>query len=127
MKIAPKTQPPNGYSLIELTAALSIFGFGVIGAMELFAVSTQATTTSLNYTQAIFLAEGVLEETIAEGSFIDSTNNGAFGNNYPNHAWETTIEETNQLGLFTIQATVKWAEKGKQKQYTLTTLAADQF
>ena len=77
--------------------------------------------------QAVFLAEGILEEQIAEGSYIDSTDNGAFSANYPRHSWEITIEETRQLGLYTIEAVVKWEEKGKEKQYTLTTLAAERF
>ena len=125
MNISRTVSSSGGFSLIELAAALSIFGFGVMGAMELFALSTQATTTSLNYTQAVFLAEGILEETIGEGSFIDSTDSGQFSSKYPNHRWETTIEETRQLGLYTISAVVKWSEMGKEKQFALTTLVAE--
>jgi Tfp pilus assembly protein PilV len=111
--------------LVELTAAMTIFGFGVMGAMELFMVSTQATTTSLYYTQAVYLAEGILEETIANEPLLAGTDNGSFSSKYPGHRWTTAIEETRRLGLYTVTATVTWTEKGKEKEFVLTTLVSE--
>ena len=76
----PACRPGSGgFSLIELMAALTIFGVVVLGTLELFTVCLQSTSASVGYTQAMLLAQGQLEETIAEGYVIAGTDGGDFG------------------------------------------------
>ena len=115
----------QGYSLIELLAALTIFGLGVLGSMELFAVCLQSTSASLGYTQAALLAQGRIEEIIAEENTATGTDSGDFGDDFPGHSWETHIENTHQDGLISVEVVVTWTERGRDKAYRLTTLVAE--
>ncbi len=117
----------KGYSLVEMLAALAIFGAGVLAAMELFAVCLQSTSDSLDYTRAVFLAQSLVEETIAEGASFTTSDSGNFGGNFPRHSWELEIEETDSPGLMMVHAVVTWTERGIEKQYELTTLVADRI
>ena len=124
MKARRHTQ---GYSLVELVAATAIFGMGVLGAMELFTTCLQSTSASLGYTQAVLLAQAVLEEAIAGGDVMAGTDSGDFGSDYPRHTWELEVEDTDQYGLMEVRVVVAWNERGREKAYTLTTLVAERI
>jgi len=115
----------EGYSLVEMIAALTIFSLGVLGTMEVFTTCLRSTSSSLGYTQAVFLAQQVLEETIAEGTLYPGDDSGDFGDDYPQHSWTCEIEETDQTGLMEVRVAVTWTERGREKEYALTTLVAD--
>ena len=115
----------GGFSLIELVASLAIFSIGVLACVELYTVSFRTTSDSLDYTQAVFLAEGLLEETMMGDYLTASTDSGAFGGGYPRHFWELEIEETDQEGLLKIRLVVTWTARDVEKKYELTTLHAD--
>ena len=114
----------GGFSLIELMAALTIFGVGVLGTLELFSVCLQSTSASVGYTQAMFLAQSQLEANIAEDQMTEGTDSGDFGSGYPRHVWELDVEQTDQTGLTRVRIVVTWDERGREKQYALTTLVA---
>ncbi|MBI5093047.1 MAG: prepilin-type N-terminal cleavage/methylation domain-containing protein [Candidatus Hydrogenedentes bacterium] len=116
-----------GYSLLELVLAVAIFSVGVVAVLELFAACLRSSSVSLGYTQAVFLAQELLEEEIADGGFTDTTDSGGFGDNYPSHSWSYDAEETDQEGLYQLRVVVSWTERGKTKEYELTTLAADRM
>ena len=114
-----------GFSLIELVAAMAIFSMGVLACLELYSVSLQSAGDTRLYTQAVFLAQGILEETMADGYLIAGSDSGDFGTNYPQHTWETEIADTEQLGLSEVTATVIWTVRGRERRYTLVSLYAD--
>lgn len=115
----------RGYSLLELVLAISIFSVGVVGAMELFGGGLRSSAASSDYTQAVFLAQGLVEGTLAEGFFTADSDSGDFGADHPKHSWTLDVEETDTEGLYAVTATVTWQEAGVDKAYTLTTLAAE--
>ncbi len=115
----------NGFSLVEMLAALTIFSLGVLGTMEVFTACLRSTSASLGYTRAAHLAQGLLEETIAEGDFTFVSDSGTFGLGYPRHSWTREIAETEELGLYQVEVEVAWTERGQEKQFTLTTLVAE--
>jgi len=115
----------KAFSLVEMLAALSIFGLGVIGTMEVFSTSIRSTSASLGYTNAALLARRVMEETIAEGVLMDWEDSGDFGLEHPNHSWTLTVTETEDLDLYQADVVVTWSDRGTDKEYTLTTLLAD--
>ena len=117
--------PNQGFSLTELVAALAIFSVGVLACVELYTVSFRTTTDSLDYTQAVFLAEGLLEETMMDDYLTASTDSGDFGQGYPRHFWDLEIVEMEQEGLLRIHLVVTWTARDVQKSYELTTLHAD--
>ena len=115
----------EGFSLTELVAAMAIFSVGVMACVELYSVSLRSTSDSLDYTQAVFLAQRIMEETVAEGTLTASMDSGDFGDAYPRHSYEMEIEDTDQDGLMMIHITVTWTARNAEKQYELTTLFAD--
>jgi prepilin-type N-terminal cleavage/methylation domain-containing protein len=115
----------GGFSLTELVAAMTIFSIGVMACVELYSISLRSTSDSLDYTQAVFLAQQMVEETIAEGLLTASTDSGDFGDAFPRHSYELEIENADQDGLMMIRVIVLWTSRTTEKQYELTTLYAD--
>ena len=114
-----------GYSLVELVAALTIFSLGVVGVLTLFSTCLQSTSASRGYTHAVFLAQRALEEKIAEEELYEGSESGDFGDTYPGYSWELTVEDTDQEGLMLAQLSVVWDDRGRKKEYALTTLVAE--
>ncbi len=115
----------QGFSLTELLAAMTIFSVGVMACVELYSVSLRSSMDALNYSQAVFLAEGLLEETLAEDYLAASTDTGDFGDAFPRHTWELEIDETDQASLMEVHVIVRWTVRDVEKQYELTSLFAD--
>jgi hypothetical protein len=115
----------TGYSLLELVLAVAIFSMGVVAVLELFATCLHASSVSLAYTQAVYLAQGLMEDELAEGVFDDRSDSGDFGENYPLHSWSYDVEETEKLGLYKFHVVVNWKERGVTKEFELSTLVAD--
>ncbi len=115
----------QGYSLVELVAALTIFSLGVVSALNLFTTCLRSTSASKGYTHAVLLAQGKMEETLADGTQYAGTDSGDFGDDHSAHSWEMEILDTEQMGLMEVRLVVTWMERGREKEYALTTLAAD--
>ena len=115
----------KGFSLVEMLTALTIFGLGVLGTMEVFAVSLRSTSASLGYTHASLLAQQMMEDTIAEGDLMPWEDSGDFGADHPGHSWILEINETEDIDLYEIEVVVTWSDRGRDKEYTLTTLVAE--
>jgi prepilin-type N-terminal cleavage/methylation domain-containing protein len=114
-----------GFSLVEMIAALVIFSVGVLALMEVFTTCLHSTSHSLNSSQAAQLAQLAVEETIAMGDLYATADTGDFGPVFAPYSWSREIEDTDQLGLYKLQVTVTWEERGRQKQFTLTTFVAE--
>ena len=114
-----------GFSLVEMMAAMSIFGIAAFALIESTTVCLRSAATFVGYTQAVFLAEQEMEETLAGGWLIPGTSTGGFGARYPAHSWRRNIERTDRKGLYQVRVTVTWSEHDRQREYVLTTLAAE--
>jgi len=112
---------------VEMVAALTIFGVGVLGMLELFTTCLRSTSASLGHTHAVYLAQGLLEEVTVEGGLYATSDSGDFGNEYPRHSWTYEVEDTDQTGLMQVRVTVTWDERGREKEFVLTTLVAERL
>lgn len=115
----------DGFSLTELLAAMAIFSVGVMACVELYSVSLRSSTDALDYSKAVFLAQGLMEETLAEDYLVATSDSGDFGDAFPRHTWEMDIDETDQSSLMKVHVVVRWTERNVEKQYELTSLYAD--
>lgn len=115
----------RGFSLVEMLAALIIFAIGVMAVLEVITASVRSTTATVGYTEAVFLAQQRIEETVATEALAPMTDSGNFGEAYPRHSWKREVEELDAGRLYRIRVDVTWNERGSDRQYTLTTLAAN--
>lgn len=121
----PTRHTRHGFSLLELVLAMGIFSMSVLACMELYSVSLQSAGDSVEYTQAVYLAQGLMEETMAESFLIATTDSGDFGDHYPKHSWSMEIKDTEQSGLMEINLIVQWTVRNKEKVYQVVSLCAD--
>jgi len=119
----PRTM--RGFSLVEMVAALMIFGLAAGGVIEVYTLCIRSTSSSLGYTHAVFLAQKALEEMLVEGALIPGSDEGDFDPEHPEYSWKSEVEETDQVGLYEVRIVVTWTERGREKEYVLTTLAAE--
>lgn len=115
----------RAFSLVEMVVALVIFSLGVLATLEIFSLSVVSAGTSANYNRAVFLAQGLMEETLAEEDWTAETDGGEFGEQLPDGSWTRRILETDRIGLYEIEITVAWSERGTVNEFSLTTLAAE--
>jgi len=117
----------EGFTLVELIAALVIFSVAVVGTLEVFGVCLRSTVANVGHTRAVNLAQGLLEETIAEGYFIADTDDGDCAPEDPEYSWQREIVETETPKLYQIRIVVTWTERGRDKTFSLVTLAMDRW
>lgn len=114
----------RGFSMVEMVAALLIFSISVVAALEVYALCIRGSTASLDVTRAGLLAQGVMEQTLAEGNFLVGTESGELAGDLPGAAWAREVQESDTAGLYEVRVTVTYEERGKQEAFELTTLAA---
>jgi len=115
----------RGFSLVEMIAAMTIFGVGVLATMEIFNMNLRATAASRNYTRAVLLAQGVMEEALARGDLMAREESGEFTAVFPNATWTCEVSETDTEDLYEVRVSVTWPERGKEQSFELITLAAE--
>jgi prepilin-type N-terminal cleavage/methylation domain-containing protein len=115
----------RGFSLVEMMAALVIFSVGVVGTLHVFSLSVVSAGTSVHYNKAVFLAQGLLEEKLAEEDWSLGEDSGGLEAQLPEGQWTSRVLSTDTEGLYEVEISVAWTERGKQDEYTLTTFAAE--
>ena len=115
----------GGFSLVEMVTALVIFSVAVVATIEIFMMCLRSTGTSLNHTRAVFLAQGLIEETLGEGTVMAEEESGELDEGFPGAAWTREIVESDTAGLYEVRVTVTWEERDKERTFQLTTLAAE--
>ncbi len=108
-----------------MAAALAIFSIGVTATLGLFAACLRSTGTSLSYTRATFLAQGVMEEVLADGQFEVGEESGDLSAALPGGSWRLETDYTDTDGLYAVRVTVTWPERGTERTFELVTLAAE--
>ena len=113
------------FSLVEMVVALFIFSVAVVAMMEVFTLCLRSTATSVNYSRAVFLAQGLTEESLAEGDPTVGEDDGEFDADLPDGTWTREITETDTAGLYELRVTVQWRDPERERAFELTTLAAE--
>jgi general secretion pathway protein I len=114
-----------GFSLVEMLVALVIFSVGVMATIEVLGLCLRSTGTSRDYTRAVFLAQELMERTLAEGVLTTGEESDQFGPEFPGAAWTRKIEESETAGLYELQVVVRWQDRGAERTFELTTLTAE--
>ena len=114
----------RGFSLVEMVVALSIFSIAVVALLGVFTTCLRSTGLSVNHTRAALLAQGVMEEALAQDITTVEDGSGDFGDEFPGATWEREVMETDTADLYEVHVAVSWPERGIERTFELTTLAA---
>ena len=126
MKGSPLTRSRGGFTLIEVLAALVIFGVAIVGIIEGvgMALSYQADLSMRQ--RAAMLASNILEEIKYSGELVEGEDSGQFEDEDLVFLWRTTIEQTEITGLMRATSVVSWGAQDNPREYSISALMYDQ-
>jgi len=122
----PNRPEGRGFTLVEILAALLIFGLVVVALLEGLAGTTSIQGDLAAMQRAAMLAENVLEEVRLEGSLEAGETSGRFDGEDSAYGWKTTIAKTSTTDLMEVSVRVSWNTGRGEKDTALTTLLLSQ-
>ncbi|MFA5110735.1 MAG: prepilin-type N-terminal cleavage/methylation domain-containing protein [Desulfobaccales bacterium] len=117
---------PAGFTLLEVLVATTLMGLVLLVLLQVLTATIRTREASWNHTQAILVAEKVLQENCELNSLTGGTYQGREGlydykvNITPQFQISTPFR-FKQLFCSLIQVTVLWKERGANKSLVLTT------
>jgi len=114
----------RGFSLVEMVVAVLIFSLAVTAVLGVFAAGLRSTAVSLNHTQGVFLAQGLVEEVLAADQVEVGQWHGEFGLEFPDAWWTRMVESTDTPDLYRLRVEVSCPEHGTERTVELVTLVA---
>lgn len=133
---------PQGFTLIEVIAAMSIFTVIMLGLTSAFLYSFRVNATSADQTIAAYAAQAQMEmmlsnayDTIPTGTIEPKARLSASADHYLYPFWRETVvsyvtdalsNSAAETGMKRIDVTVFWQDElsSTEKSYTLTTLSS---
>ncbi|MCC6728873.1 MAG: type II secretion system protein [Chthonomonadales bacterium] len=100
----------RGFTLIEMMVAAVLLMLGVVASMACVSTATRWSGVAHEYTIAGMLAQRQLARLAADPANLASGDQqGEFGDEYPNYAWDVTAEQTDLPDLVRVTMTVSWS------------------
>jgi type II secretory pathway pseudopilin PulG len=119
----------SGLTLIEVLVAMvvAVAAMGILA--QGFTTGARASMTAQNATRAAFLAQQVVAELETGELQLAQSNSGPFEED-PDFSFETTTEAYSDAlgtvtGLNSVRVTVRWKERGQEREYVLSRLMRD--
>ncbi|MDH4028626.1 MAG: prepilin-type N-terminal cleavage/methylation domain-containing protein [Nitrospirota bacterium] len=111
----------SGFTLIEVIVALAILSISFVLVMELFSVGLRSARTSCDYTRAIVLAKGKMEE--MPGVPVNDSGDLEDGFRWETEVQDYKIDEGSGRRLLKVKVKVLWDSALKtQRSFELTSL-----
>lgn len=103
MYIKKSTQKKEkGFTLVEIVIAIVLLTFGTLVVMQLFPAGLKLNTRSRNFSEAVFLAQGKMEELIYETSSVNTSGSGIFSDPFSRFQYSYSKEPFNQDPDFSV-------------------------
>jgi len=124
---APRSPGSEGFSLLEVLVATTIMGLVLVVLLQVLTSALRAQKTSWGYTQAVFMAEKVLQENCEINTLAEGTYQGRDGRyDYvvrvtPQYQFADPLADMRVLCSL-IQVTLTWQEWGRRKTLELQTI-----
>jgi len=90
--IRRRNRTAYGYILVEVVVSMVVFSIGVVSVMRTFSVGAHARGIAQDYTVAGFLCQKVMNESRAEPSLEEGTEEGRFEEEFARFRWVRTVE-----------------------------------
>jgi prepilin-type N-terminal cleavage/methylation domain-containing protein len=124
---APGSPASDGFSLLEVLVATTIMGLVLVVLLQVLTTALRAQEASWGYTQAVLVAEKVLQENCEINTLAEGTYQGRSGR------YDYVVRVTPQYELAAsfadkrvlcslIQVTLTWQEWGRRKTLALQTI-----
>jgi len=124
---APRSPGSEGFSLLEVLVATIIMGLVLVVLLQVLSSALRAQKSSWGHTQAVLMAEKVLQENCEINTLAGGTYQGRAGR------YDYVVQVTPQYQLAElfadlrvtcslIQVTLTWQEWGRQKTLELQTI-----
>ena len=84
-----------GFTLLEVMVAMAILAMALVGVYQLQSQSISLATESRFKTSAALLAQSKMVEFEAAATLTDHTEEGDFGQDYPQYSWRLEISLLN--------------------------------
>jgi prepilin-type N-terminal cleavage/methylation domain-containing protein len=123
----PRRRGADGFSLLEVLVATTLMGLVLVVLLQILTTALRCQDLSWGRTQALLVAEKVLQENCEINSLNAGTYQGREGHfDYrvqvtPQYSYATAQVGTQMLCSI-IQVTVTWQERGTRKVLTLQTI-----
>ena len=110
----------RGFTLLEVMVAMSIMAIGLVAVFQMQSQSISMSTEARFQTTASFLAQSKMVEVETQSPLSNKTENGDFGPDYPQYAWQLMIGDTRLPQFKKIEVTVTNKLFLRRGTYTLT-------
>jgi len=111
----------QGFTLLEVIVSLAIMGVGLVAVLEAFSAGLRLSLQDEFLTTATFLAAGKMEEVMKETYITPGTDEGDFGDEFPDFTWTVEITDSQIEELELVTVVVYWEVANRADQLMLTT------
>ena len=110
----------RGFTLLEVIVSLAVMGVGLVAVLEAFSAGLRLSLQDEFLTTATFLAAGKMEEVMKETYITPGTDEGDFGDEFPDFTWtvEITDSRIEELELVTVVVYSDVANRSDQLMLT---------
>lgn len=109
----------NGFTLMEVMVAITIFGVVLVTLLYLLSASLSNAITNKNYTIGLLIAQSKMAEAV---SYIESETVGELPIGEIQYKWISDVTSLITGGMEKVTVTVQWKEKREPKKIELTGL-----
>lgn len=109
----------NGFTLLEVMVAITIFGVVLVTLLYLLSASLSNAITNKNYTIGLLIAQSKMAEAV---SYIESETAGELPVGEMQYKWISDVTSLITGGMEKVTVTVQWKEKGEPKKIELAGL-----
>lgn len=111
----------RGFTLLEVIVSLAVMGVGLVAVLEAFSAGLRLSLQDEFLTTATFLAAGKMEEVMKETYITPGTDEGDFGDEFPDFTWTVEITDSRIEELELVTVVVYWDVANRSDQLMLTT------
>ena len=123
----------EGFTLLEVIAALAIVSVALLGLLQLHLVSMQIADTAQTTTLAVLLAQEKIAEAAARGAAAPGTQSGVEERDGSQFQWRTEVTNADtpqscglrRNGLQRLCVDVQWLQGTRPRNIRMTTFIAD--
>jgi len=123
----------GAFTFVEVIIALTIVSISLLALLRLHIISVSMVNKAHITSQAVFLANEKIAETLAAGYPEEGTNFGTVDKNNLTLNWQTEVTDlqlpqldgVNIAGLRKILVDVSWKQGSSRKQLQMSTYVAD--